>query len=74
MRVGSFEKGLLESEVRDFQRAACLSPDGKFTAETRAAILALLKSKGLKDPAFPDRITAKDGTRLRDILGAGPHC
>src|ERR1700739_2281934 len=74
VRIGLFEKGLQESEVGDFQKAACLTADGKFTAETRAAILAFLKRKGVKDSAFPDRITAKDGTKLRDILDAGPSC
>jgi hypothetical protein len=36
--------------------------------------MMFLNTKQLKDRAFPDRITAKDGVRLREILAAGPHC
>jgi hypothetical protein len=72
--IGSYEQRLLKSDVQDFQRAVCLKPDGVFTLDTRLAILKFLNDHQVKDRAFPDRITAKDGTKLRDAFDAGPHC
>jgi hypothetical protein len=74
VRIGAFEQRLGASEIRDFQRVACLTPDGKFTATTREAILNWLKSNNVKDANFPDRITLRDATRLRDALDDGPRC
>jgi hypothetical protein len=74
VRVGAFEQRLSASEIRDFQKVVCVASDGRFTPATRAALLAFLTAKNLKDQSFPDRITAKDGTRLSDALDAGPRC
>ena len=75
IRVGRFEEQLDETPLKDLQRASCLPEDGKFTAETRAAILKFLKDKNLKDKAFSDRITARDGAKLRGRLDPpGPQC
>jgi hypothetical protein len=74
VRVGQFEQRLTAGEIRDFQKVVCQTVDGKFSATTRAAILTFLNTNNVKDQAFPDRITAKDGTRLRDALDAGPRC
>jgi hypothetical protein len=74
VRVGTFEQKLLASTIRDFQRVVCLSPDGKFTETTRAAVLAWLATNKLKDANFPDRISARDANRLRDALDDGPKC
>src|SRR5262249_54032420 len=74
VRVGLFEQRLPASEIRKFQCLVGEGQSGKFTADTRAKILAFLRDKQLKDPAFPDRITAKDGTRLRDELDARSDC
>jgi hypothetical protein len=74
IRVGIFEQRLEEGAIRDFQQVACLPADGKFTARTREGILKWLNANGTKDKTFPNQITAKDGTRLRDALDAGPSC
>jgi hypothetical protein len=74
VRVGLFEQSLVASQVRKFQCLVGQSQDGKFTADTRMKILAFLMDMHLKDSAFPDRITAKDGTRLRDALDARSDC
>jgi hypothetical protein len=73
---GAYEQELqqLKGDVQDFQRLVCLNPDGVFTVDTRLAILKFLNDHQLKDKAFPDRITAKDGAKLRKALEAGPHC
>lgn len=71
--VGSYETSLDPSDVVQFQSVVCLPKTGKFTVQTRDAILAFLR-KNQKDSSFPDRITAVDGTRLRDALDAGPKC
>lgn len=74
-RIGKFEQQLEENPLKDLQRASCLTEDGKFTTETRKAILKFLNEKNLKDKAFPDRITAKDGAKLRGRLDPpGPQC
>lgn len=72
--VGTFEQSLVASQVRKFQCLVGQSQDGNFTAATRTKILAFLADKQMKDPAFPDRITAKDGTKLRDALDARSDC
>ena len=74
VRIGAYELQLQKSDVLDFQRVVCLKPDGVFTVDTRLAILKYLNDHQLKDQKFPDRITDKDGTKLRDALDAGPHC
>ena len=74
VRIGAYELQLQKSDVLDFQRVVCLKPDGVFTVDTRLAILKYLNDHQLKDQKFPDRITDKDGTKLRDALDAGPRC
>lgn len=74
VRVGSFEKRLVASDIRGFQCLVGQPQDGKFTAATRAAVMKFLKDKQIKDLAFPDQITAKDGTRLRDALDSRTDC
>ena len=45
-----------------------------FSDGTREGILAFLVRKGLKDKAFPNLISPKDGTSLRDVLDGGGGC
>jgi len=74
VRVGAFEQRLLPPAIMNYQRVACLTPDGKFTSATRTTILVWLRTNNKKDPSFPDRITDRDGNRLDEALEAGPRC
>jgi hypothetical protein len=63
--VGIFEQHLLPSEIRLYQCLVGESEDGNFTTATRNKVLAFLNDNGIKDQAFKDQITDKDGVRLR---------
>lgn len=73
VRVGGYEKALQASDVASFQSVVCIPRTGRFTVQTRDALLAYLR-RNQKDTTYPDRITDVDGTRLSDALDAGPGC
>jgi hypothetical protein len=58
----------------DFQRLVCLKQDGRFTAETRAAVMNWLTINKKKDNSFPNFISANDGITIREALDNPPRC
>jgi hypothetical protein len=74
VRVGTFELQLQQPDIMEYQRLVCLKQDGKFTAQTRAAIMNWLTTNNKKDKNFPNFISANDGITLREALDAPPRC
>ena len=69
---GPFEPGLNKKRTMELQKNAGISPaDGKFTSATKAAILLFLHSNNMKDPCFPNDISANDDICLKVLNRKG---
>jgi hypothetical protein len=72
--VGELEGRLLDRDIKRFQAVVCLPQDGRFTIDTKSALLSYLRSNNLKDSALPEGITISDRNRLLRAFDAGPKC
>ncbi len=70
VKLGGFELGLKDPDIRLLQRFACVSENGHFTKVLRSTIIAHLVKIEEKDDRNPDRLTATDGAIVRSELKA----
>jgi hypothetical protein len=68
-RIGDQEQALSPGEIERFQAVVCVPVDGRFTVETRNAVLNYLNAHG-KDASATDRITATDRDTMLDAFDA----
>lgn len=74
---GRFEQQLRGDVIKKLQKVACAPENGTFNADLRTKLIAHLAAK--KDPAFPDRLTVRDGNIILNefraiAAGAPPQC
>ena len=70
VKLGTFELGMKDSDIRLFQKFACVAENGRFSKSLRDVIITHLVKIDEKDDRSPDRLTATDGAIIRSELKA----